>query len=196
MSKNKHKSPLSSKDSNRRVYKLKHLPANTLFEFLSGGLFFKNMKLVYSGDARCVVSGFKNEGRGEDGETVWRQFEDNCAPDAEVFVLQVGNQEEEEKKEKKKGKENMNDNVVNNQINSINDGVKVKRGRKPKAAMFELPTDKTFTAPELIKSLNLKTHEVSNELNKALKENRVEVVGVLPSKTGRGRSCKVFKAKA
>jgi hypothetical protein len=85
----------------------------------------------------------------------------------------------------------MNNNSVNNQVTDV---VKAKRGRKPKAALFELPTGRTFTAPELIHSLNLKTHEVSNELNKALRERRVEIVGVLPSKTGRGRSCKVFKA--
>jgi hypothetical protein len=85
MRKSKSKTALSFKESKEKVYKLKHLPPLSPFTFLSGDLSFKNMKLVYASDSRCVVKGFRNMGAGESGEIEWREFEDNCAPDAEVF---------------------------------------------------------------------------------------------------------------
>lgn len=80
------KNKKDNKAPTERLVKLKNLPAGTPFIFSSGSLSFKNMVLIYSGDARCVVEGFKNEGKNEEGETVWNFFKDNCAPDAEVVV--------------------------------------------------------------------------------------------------------------
>lgn len=205
-----------------RVIKLKNLPPGTPFIFHSSrSKVFRNMMLTYSGDARCVVEGFKNDGKQEGSdEDSWSFFKDNCAPDAEVVVDksrtflnivqdEMGSHRVKKNKivdkDNKKNKNNkiMNSVIENNDVkNSVianetrvnkESGVKSKRGRKPGAPKIAFPTSREFTAPELVEELGLQTYVVSNELNKALREGRIVKVGAIPSNKGRGRHCKVFK---
>jgi hypothetical protein len=208
------------KGPTERVVKLKNLPPGTPFIFhASRSKAFRNMMLTYSGDARCVVEGFKNDGKKEGSdEDSWSFFKDNCAPDAEVVVdksrtflnivqdemgsHRVKNNKEVDKDNKKnKNRKNkiMNDTNVDTVV-KVNDShvnkesvVKSKRGRKPGAPKIAFPASREFTAPELVEEFGLQTYVVSNELNKALREGRIVKVGATPSNKGRGRHCKVFK---
>lgn len=208
--------------SSKKLIKLKNLQAGTPFIFSGGETCFKNMYLVYPSDARCVVEGFKISDKRRDSDNGtnctenWEHFKDNCSPGAEVFIddsrdmatvkqdktgtflkiAQTSLSEEnncavvEEKKEKKEKKERKS-----NKVKEVSEDIKAKgkRGRKPGLPKIAFPADREFTAPELVRELGLKPYIVSNELNKALKEGRIESNERRTSGKGRGRHCKVFK---
>jgi hypothetical protein len=216
-----------------KYIRLKNLKEGTPFIFSSGEKSFKGMYLVYSGDARCVVEGFKCDDGGPDAG--WRHFRDNCAPDAEVLVdwsrpqkkivattekpveptnvegkpkkihkpldkmgtkVYKLNENQSQQQNKLERNQKMNEEIQNaadQNPAALVTPVKSKRGRKPKAPQIAFPQDREFTAPELVSQLGVKTHLVSNEINKALREGRITLVGAQQSSKGRGRNCKVFK---
>jgi hypothetical protein len=200
-----------------RVFKLKNLEPGSPFIFSSGEKSFKNMVLIYASDSRCVVEGYKNDNWGDSS---WSSFRDNCAPDAEVVLDEsrknskiVQNSSGEYKivldgdLKKMDNVKTMKEETELNELNELNEGagkekvdgdsataaLPARRGRKRSAPKIAFPADREFTAPEIIANLGIQPYVVSNELNKALKEGRIQVVGGTPSLKGRGRHCKVFK---
>lgn len=205
----------------RKSIRLKNLEVGTPFVFATPGTLdvFRNLTLLSASDSRCVIEGFKYDGKIDDGsggkDSGWKAFKDSCAPNAEVFIdptrgqVQVGRYKDGTPFKKatevldtedntclnKKTKKKKENNKMSEQIEQT-EQTKPKRGRgrKPGAPKIAFPADRAFTSSEIVEETGFKVYVVSNELNKALKEGRIVETGDrISSDKGRGRRCKVFK---